>query len=116
MLPNASVAATLPVQNTGTVPFSYAMYAAATSSPLAPYLKVTVSTGTSNGTVCSGARRSRPPSRWCRRDGNLVSTARTVGGGASETLCFQVALDSAAPTAVQGLTLNTSFNFSATTV
>ncbi|MBM4514492.1 hypothetical protein GS438_17995 [Rhodococcus hoagii] len=66
MLPNASVAATLPVQNTGTVPFSYAMYAAATSSPLAPYLKVTVSTGTSNGTVCSGARRSRPPSRWCR--------------------------------------------------
>ncbi|NKW17154.1 hypothetical protein GS940_02710 [Rhodococcus hoagii] len=117
MLPNASVAATLPVQNTGTVPFSYAMYAAATSSPLAPYLKVTVSTGTSNGTVCSGGEAiATSVPLVSGGTANLVSTARTVGGGASETLCFQVALDSAAPTAVQGLTLNTSFNFSATTV
>ncbi len=117
MLPNASVAATLPVQNTGTVPFSYAMYAAATSSPLAPYLKVTVSTGRQTALCAVGARRSRPPSVGVGRDGQPRFDGREPWAvGASETLCFQVALDSAAPTAVQGLTLNTSFNFSATTV
>ncbi|PTR28723.1 putative ribosomally synthesized peptide with SipW-like signal peptide [Rhodococcus sp. OK519] len=117
MLPGNSVAAALPVQNTGTVPFSYALYAAATSSTLAPYLKVTVSTGTSNGTVCSGGEAIATDIPLVSGGvADLISTARPVSGQGSETLCFQVKLDPAAPTSVQGMNLATSFNFSATTV
>lgn len=116
MLPGASVAATLPVQNTGTTSFNYTMAAAATSSTLAPYLKVIVSTGTSNGTVCSGGTViANNVALVSGGSANLIPTARALANGGSETLCFQVTLDAAAPTTVQSQTVNTSFNFNATT-
>ncbi len=117
MLPGNSVAATLPVQNKGSVPFSYTMGASSNTSTLAPYLKVTVSTGTSNGTVCSGGTvLANGLALTSAGTTNLITTARglpaTTG---SETLCFQVTLDANAPTSVQSQTVNTSFNFNATT-
>lgn len=116
MLPGASVAATLPVQNTGTTSFNYTMAAAATSSTLAPYLKVIVSTGTSNGTVCSGGTViANNVALVSGGSANLIPAARALANGGSETLCFQVTLDAAAPTTVQSQTVNTSFNFNATT-
>ncbi|MFD1814525.1 SipW-dependent-type signal peptide-containing protein [Rhodococcus gannanensis] len=116
MMPGASVAATLPVQNTGTTSFNYTMAAAATSSTLAPYLKVIVSTGTSNGTVCSGGTViANNVALVSGGTANLIPTARSLANGGSETLCFQVTLDAAAPTTVQSQTVNTSFNFNATT-
>jgi predicted ribosomally synthesized peptide with SipW-like signal peptide len=116
MMPGTSVAATLPVQNTGTVPFNYTMVANSTSSVLAPQLKVLVSTGTSNGTACSGGTviANNVP-LTSGGAANLIPTARTLTNGASETLCFQVTLDANAPVAVQNQTVNTSFNFNATT-
>ncbi|MFC7446754.1 SipW-dependent-type signal peptide-containing protein [Rhodococcus daqingensis] len=116
MMPGDSVAATLPVQNTGTVPFKYSMVANSTSSVLAPQLKVLVSTGTSNGTACSGGTviANHLP-LTSGGAANLIPTARTLANGASETLCFQVTLDAAAPVSVQNQTVNTSFNFNATT-
>ncbi|GAB2665580.1 SipW-dependent-type signal peptide-containing protein [Prescottella soli] len=116
MLPGNSVAATLPVQNTGTTQFNYTMVANATSSALAPQLKVLISTGTSNGTTCAGGTviaNNLPLVSGGQT--NLIPTARTLANGTSETLCFQVALDSAAPTSVQNQTVNVSFNFNATT-
>lgn len=116
MMPGASVAAALPVQNTGTTPFNYTMSANSTTSVAAPYLKVIVSTGTSNGTTCSGGTVIANNVPLVSGGGaNLIQTARPLANGGSETLCFQVTLDSAAPTAVQNQTVNTSFNFNATT-
>ncbi|MFD4469200.1 SipW-dependent-type signal peptide-containing protein [Rhodococcus sp. NPDC058505] len=116
MMPGTSVAAALPVQNMGSVPFTYTMVANSTSSVLAPQLKVLVSTGTSNGTACSGGTviaNNVPLASGGAA--HLIPTARPLASGASESLCFQVTLDSAASTAVQNQTVNTSFNFHATT-
>ncbi|WP_260845083.1 CalY family protein [Prescottella equi] len=115
MMPGSSVAATLPVQNAGVAPFNYTMAAAATTSTLAPFLKVTVSTGTSNGTACSGGTViANGVPLVSGGSTNLITTARPLNNGGSESLCFQVAVDSAAPTTVQGQTVNASFNFTAT--
>lgn len=117
MFPGNSVAAALPVANNGSGPFTYTMGAVATTSPLAPYLKVTVSTGTSNGTVCSGG--TVIANSLALTSGGttaLIGTGRSLAQGASETLCFQVMLDSAAPNNVNNQTVNTSFNFNATSV
>ncbi|MFC9515177.1 SipW-dependent-type signal peptide-containing protein [Nocardiaceae bacterium NPDC056970] len=115
MMPNDSVAATLPVQNTGTVPFNYTMSAAATASTLAPYLKVTVSTGAVSGTACSGGTvLANGVALVSGGNVNLVSPARNLANGVNETLCFQVALDTSVPNTVQGQTINVSFNFNAT--
>jgi predicted ribosomally synthesized peptide with SipW-like signal peptide len=116
MMPGNSVAATLPVKNNGSGPFSYTMAASSTSSALAQYLKVTVSTGTSNGTACSGGTViANNVALVSGGSANLIGTGRSLANGVSETLCFQVVLDSAAPTAAQNQTVNTSFNFNATT-
>ena len=116
MMPGDSVAATLPVQNTGTTPFNYTMVANATSSALAPQLKVLVSTGTSNGTTCTGGTviANNLP-LVSGGAANLIPTARPLAVGGSETLCFKVTLDPNAPVSVQNQTVNTSFNFNATT-
>ncbi|MGW6374667.1 SipW-dependent-type signal peptide-containing protein [Rhodococcus sp. NPDC055112] len=117
MMPGNSVAATLPVQNTGSTAFSYTMSAAATSSALAPLLKVTVSTGTSNGTVCSGGTViANNVALVSGGNANLITAPRPLAATTgAETLCFQVTLDPAATTAAQNQTVNTSFNFNATT-
>lgn len=116
MMPGTSVAATLPVQNTGSTPFNYTMVANATSSTLAPQLKVLVSTGTSNGAVCSGGTViANNVALVSGGQVNLIPTARPLANGNSETLCFQVTLDANAPTTVQNQTVNASFNFNATT-
>jgi predicted ribosomally synthesized peptide with SipW-like signal peptide len=116
MMPGTSVAATLPVQNTGSTPFNYTMVANATSSTLAPQLKVLISTGTSNGTACSGgAVIANNVALVSGGQANLIPMARPLANGASETLCFQVTLDANAPTTVQNQTVNASFNFNATT-
>lgn len=115
MMPGNSVAATLPVQNAGVASFTYTMAAAATTSPLAPFLKVTISTGTSNGTVCSGGTAiATDVALVSGGSANLITAPRTLNNGVSETLCFQVKVDPAATTAAQGQTVNASFNFTAT--
>ena len=117
MMPGNSVAATLPVQNAGVGSFTYTMAAAATTSPLAPFLKVTVSTGTSNGTVCSGgAPVAADVPLVSGGSVNVITTPRELASGGSETLCFQVKVDPAATTAAQGQTVSASFNFTATNV
>ncbi|TQF69065.1 hypothetical protein FK531_09815 [Rhodococcus spelaei] len=116
MMPNDSVAAVLPVKNNGTAAFSYTMAAAATTAPeLAPFLKVTITTGASNGTTCAGTAVATNVALVSGGSANLISTARPLAGGASESLCFQVTLDPMVTTAAQGKTVNTSFNFNATT-
>lgn len=117
MMPGTTVAAVLPVSNTGSGDFKYTMGAVATTSDLAPYLKVTVSTGTSNGTVCSGG--TVIANNLALTSGGttaLIGTGRSLLKNASENLCFQVTLDAAAPPNVQNQTVNTSFNFNATSV
>ncbi|NKS85947.1 hypothetical protein GS571_12045 [Rhodococcus hoagii] len=116
MLPNDSVAATLPVKNEGSTSFNYTMSANSTTSTLAPALRVSVSTGTSNGTTCSGgAAIATDVPLVSGGAANLISAPRPLGKDATETLCFQVALPTNAPDTVQGQNVNVSFNFAATT-
>ncbi|WP_084865928.1 SipW-dependent-type signal peptide-containing protein [Prescottella equi] len=115
MLPNDSVAATLPVQNLGTVPFTYTMSANSTTSGLAPYMRVTVTNGASNGSTCGGTAIASNVALVSGGSASIISAARSIGGSSSETLCFQVALDSSVPNNMQNQTVSTSFNFNATT-
>ncbi|MFC9515175.1 SipW-dependent-type signal peptide-containing protein [Nocardiaceae bacterium NPDC056970] len=117
MMPGNSVAATLPVQNSGVAPFTYTMAAAAATSALAPALLVTVSTGTSNGTACTGGTAiATDVPMVSGGSANVITTPRTLNDGGSETLCFQVKVSPSAPTTAQGQTVNASFNFTATNV
>lgn len=117
MMPGDSVAQTLPVQNKGSVPFNYTMGATTTTGTLAGALKVTVSTGTSNGTVCSGGTNiANGVSLTSGGTTQLITTARPLAATTgSETLCFQVTLDPNANVSVQNQSVSTSFNFNATT-
>ncbi|WP_072691767.1 SipW-dependent-type signal peptide-containing protein [Rhodococcus marinonascens] len=115
MLPGDRVAAELPVQNTGTTPFNYTMSAAASSSELAPWMKIKVTTGTSDGELCSGDTVATNIWLVGGESVDVVSEPRTLAVGASDNLCIQMRVDPDAPNSVQNKSVEAALNFNATT-
>ncbi|MEV0948904.1 SipW-dependent-type signal peptide-containing protein [Rhodococcus sp. NPDC049939] len=115
MIPGDSVAAVLPVQNTGTTPFNYTMSAAASSSELADHMMVKVTTGTSDGEVCSGDPLAADQFLLSGDSVDVLSEPRTLAVGASEDLCIEMSVGPDAPNSVQDMSVEAALNFNATT-
>lgn len=113
MMPNDSVTATLPVQNTGGANFKYTMEAKATGEALlAPFLKVSVYANT----TCTSTALAGPLALSTTASTPLITVGRELAAtNGTETLCLKVTLDPAATTGVQNKTVNVDFQFTATT-
>ncbi|RNL62961.1 hypothetical protein EFK50_14650 [Nocardioides marmoriginsengisoli] len=119
MVPGSSAAGVLTVSNAGTAPLKYSATSAATNADgknLAGALVVKVTgaaaaTGTSPTRTCPGATLA---GTGASLNGALVATRRLLAAGASETLCVEVLLPAAAPSALQGATTSATFTFSGT--
>ncbi|WP_343991225.1 SipW-dependent-type signal peptide-containing protein [Nocardioides dubius] len=119
MVPGNSAAGVLKVENTGTVPLAYNASTAATNPDaknLAGALTVKVTgsasvTGAAPTATCAGTALAGTGTSLAAP---LVSTKRVLAPGASETLCVQVTLPTAAGNALQGSATVATFTFDAT--
>ncbi|MBI5946586.1 MAG: hypothetical protein HY875_00420 [Chloroflexi bacterium] len=125
MHPGDAVVAAVTVSNPGTLQLRYALASVTTENVLSGALQLTVKSGvttctlagfSSSGTVIYG------PGVLGTTTGTAVfgnpavgaqAGDRTLNGGASETLCFQVQLPSNAANSTQNLTTSATFTFSA---
>lgn len=118
MLPGESKAVSFTVGNAGTTGLTYAIRGSATGA-LAPALRFSVyvgGTATNTGTAASGNRTGTCAGTALAQnftlggvENEVVSQRRTVGAGASETVCVIAKLDSAADNSLQGATGTASF-------
>lgn len=116
MTPGAVKYASLKITNGGTLDFNYAMAAgttgdAALASGLASGVKVVGSS------TCDATAYTASSTTAYTEAAGLASAAissRSLAGGVSEFLCFKVSLPSGASNALQGLTTNATFTFTAT--
>lgn len=115
MLRGNSVAAMLPVQNTGTTNFSYVAKVITTGdSSLANSLTVAVRNGgSSNGATCAGGTPISSTTLSTKAPVDLVP-ARTLASKAQDTLCFQITLSPSAPDDTRMKSLSATFQFTAT--
>lgn len=119
MVPGNTVAGVLTIKNNGTAPLKYTALTTATDADgknLRGNLTVKVTgaasvTGSSPAMTCGGTTLTGSQATL---NGSLISTARQLAAGASETVCVQVSLGAAAATALQGATTNVVFTFNAT--
>ncbi|MCZ4080477.1 SipW-dependent-type signal peptide-containing protein [Rhodococcus sp. H36-A4] len=128
MLPGESRAATLQVQNKGTVPLKYTMAATtpAGSPALTGYLQVTIFPGaaptntTTNGMRTGGCAGTQVGQATLTAGGSVdvITALRDLAAtSGADDLCVITKLSATAPTTVQNQTLSAvTFNFSATTV
>lgn len=118
MVPGNTTAGTLTVSNAGTVGFTYTAASTVTSgsSALATALTTQVRVG---GTV-SGAGTSATCTGGTllgdagTLNGNVITTARALAAGGSETLCLQATLPTNAANTLQGQTVSVQLTFTAT--
>jgi alternate signal-mediated exported protein len=116
MVPGNSTSGVLTVKNAGTAPLKYTATSTATNADgknLAAGLVVKVTgdattSGTSPATTCAAAALG---GTGASLTGSLVATGRLLAPGASETLCVQVTLPAAAPSALQGATTTATLTF-----
>lgn len=107
--------AALPVNNAGDLAFDYTLK---TTTPAGDALAsaLTLAVNSVAGTTCDAA--SYGAGTAVVAEGSLAvapaSTARSLAGAASETLCFKVALPSDADNALQGQSTTATFTFDAT--
>jgi len=119
MVPGNSVAAVLAVKNSGTAPLKYTATSSATngdSKNLRGNLTVKVTgdssiTGSSPSATCAGSALSGTGSAL---NGGLLTTGRLLSSNASENLCIQVTLPSAAASSLQGATTDVTLTFTGT--
>lgn len=119
MVPGNSVAGVLTIKNGGTAAMKYTAVTTATNADgkdLRSSLVVKVTgaatvTGTSPTATCGGTALTGSGTTL---NASLLSTGRLLAAGASETVCVQVTLNSAAPTSVQGGTTDVVFTFNGT--
>lgn len=119
MVPGNSMAAALPVQNKGSLPFTYTLAGAATNTDtqnLAGQLQLEVKTGATVAGAGSAKTCSGGTSVVSRTGlvGTAVTIPDTLAAGATRDLCFQVSLSASAPTGLQGATTTATFTFQAT--
>lgn len=114
--PGATKYASLKITNGGTSDFTYAMATATTGdASLAGALTIgvkVVGSSTCDATAYTGS--STVAYVEAAGLGSAAIASRPLASGASEFLCFKVALPSGASNSLQGLTTNATFSFSAT--
>jgi hypothetical protein len=115
MTPGATQYASLKITNGGTTAFTYTMAAGTTGDAgLASALTIGIKVvPTSSCTASDYNGSSTVAYAEAAGLGSAVISARPLASGASEFLCFKVALPSGASNALQGLTTNAIFSFSA---
>jgi hypothetical protein len=115
MTPGAVRYAPLRITNGGTADFTYAMATATSgSAPLAAALTIGIKTVPS--ATCTATEYNASSTTVYSEAAGLGSAAiasRPLAAGASEFLCFKVTLPSSAGNALQGLTTNATFSFTA---
>lgn len=121
MVPGGSTAGVLTVTNTGTVPLSYYVDAAAGNADglgLGAALVTTVTnaasvTGTAPSATCGGTTISPSATSFTTNFVGARANRRVLAPGASETLCIQASLPTSAPATLAGATTNVTFVFHA---
>lgn len=116
MTPGATQYASLKVSNGGTQGFTYTM-ATATSGDASLAAALTIGIKVVPTSSCSASDYNASSTAGYVEAaglGSAVIAARPLASSASEFLCFKVALPSGASNALQGLTANATFSFSAT--
>lgn len=119
MVPGNSMAGVLTIKNTGTAPLKYTAATTATNTDgknlmgnlIVKVTGATSVTGSSPTMTCGGTTITGSQTTL---NGSLISTARLLAAGASETVCVQVSLPAAASSTLQGATTNVVFTFNAT--
>lgn len=123
----ASVAGTLPVNNTGDADFTYTAKAVASDAGTAGYGSASAETfasnlttrvfagGTSNGSTCSGGTEISATQLQVG-SAKIIDTARRVNVGSTDQLCLQISLNSDAPLQARMSALQIGFEFAATQV
>ncbi len=112
MAPGSEKEATLQVNNSGSLPFTYNVVGSATNSgggsdQLGSALTLQIYAGSS----CSGTVLNSP----AKFTFTGLTAARTLTAGTNETLCFKATLPAGADTALQGKSTVGTFVFTATT-
>ncbi|WP_231569428.1 SipW-dependent-type signal peptide-containing protein [Prescottella defluvii] len=118
ILKGNSVAAMLPVQNTGAVDFAYVAKATANGDAgLASSLTVAVyDGGSSNNTTCSGGTLIDSKALSTAAPVDLIPSRTLTKAEGTENLCFQITLSSTAPDTTRMKYLGAAFEFTATEV
>lgn len=112
MAPGATITATLQVNNSGSLPFTYDVVGSATNAgagvdQLGTAMTVQIYAGsTCTGTVLNASAKFTF---------SALTAARSLASGANETLCFRATLPASADTALQGKSTVGTFVFTATT-
>lgn len=110
MAPGATKSQTLVVVNSGTLQFGYTIAGTATNNGAgADQLGSAMTLNVYPGSTCTGTALNSTAKFTFG-----VTTARTLAGGANETLCFVATLPSNADTALQNQTTTATFTFTAT--
>lgn len=115
MKPGDSTAATLPVQNKGSLPFTYKLTATATPvNTLSGALTVTVTTGSVTGSgnseKCGGTNLMGPASI---SGSPSMSRTSAVAAGEADTLCIEVDLPTGTGNDAQGQSTSVNLAFEA---
>ena len=111
MSPGSEKEATLQVNNSGSLPFTYNVVGSATNSgggsdQLGSALTLQIYAGSAcSGTVLNSPAKFTFPG---------LTAARTLAAGTNETLCFKATLPAGADTALQGKSTVGTFVFTAT--
>lgn len=116
MTPGAVTYASLKISNAGTTDFTYAM-TAGTSGDGALASALTIGIKLVPSAACGATEYTASSTTAYAEAAGLGSSAiasRALASGASEFLCFKVALPSGASNALQGLTTDATFSFAAT--
>lgn len=126
MVPGSSSAEVLTVKNNGTAPLKFTMTGGLTGTDAAAYatagsLKLTVvaggsKSGTGSTSTCTGgATVVTLASLTATTTTGIITTPRgPLAAAGTEALCFQVTLDSGAPSSLQGKTATATFTLSGT--
>lgn len=126
MVPGNTSAEVLTVKNNGTAPLKYTMVGGLTGTDAALYntagsLKLTIvlggtKAGSGNASTCTGGTVIlTATSLTSTVTTPIISTGRgPIAAAGTEALCFQVTLDGAAPTTLQGKTATAAFTLTGT--
>lgn len=115
--PGDSRAATLPVQNAGTLPFTYRMtVSAATANTLSKSLTVTVTTGSVSGSGNHSSCNGETILETAKVSGSpVLERSTSIPPSQDETLCLEIGLAATTPNDAQGQSTSVDFAFRATT-
>ena len=127
MVPGATSAQVLTVENAGTAPLKYTLAGGLTGGSAAAYntagaLRLTVvlngtKSGTGNTSTCSGGTVLHGPTALTSTTTTSILAKRPSSAlttGQTESLCFQITFDASAPSSLQGATVNAVFTATAT--